>query len=43
MITVNIIGCHCRSRLAIVGLGIREAQDDSVVNDIGLIPNELGP
>ena len=42
MIAVNIIGRRCRSRLALVGLGIREAQVKSVVNDIGLIPKGLG-
>ena len=43
MIAVDIIGRHCRSRLALVGLGIREAQAESVVNGIGLTPNGLGP
>ena len=37
-----IIVCHCRIRLALVGLGIKEAQVESVVNGIGLIPNGLG-
>ena len=43
MIAVDIIGCHCCIRLDLVGLGIREAQDESVANGIGLIPNGLGP
>ena len=43
MITVDIIGRHCRSRIDRVGLVIREAQVESVVNGIGLIPNSLGP
>ena len=43
MIAVDIIGRHCCSRLALVGLGIREVQVDSVVNGIGLTPNGLGP
>ena len=43
MITVENIGCHCRSRLALVGIGIREEQNKSAVNGIGLIPNGLGP
>ena len=43
MIVVDIIDCHCCSRLALVGLGIMEAQVESVINDIGLIPNGLKP
>ena len=43
MIAGDIIGRHCRSYLALVGLGIREAQVDSVVNGIGLIHSGLGP
>ena len=38
-----VIGRHFRSRLALVGLGIREAQVESVVNGKGLIPNGLRP
>ena len=43
IITVNIIGRHCLSRLDIVDLGIGEAQVESVLNGIGIIPNSLGP
>ena len=43
MIVINIICRHCHSRLALVGIGIREAQVESVINGIGLIPNGLGP
>ena len=43
MIAVDIIGCHCLSRLDLVGLGIRKAQVESVINGIDLIPNGLGP
>ena len=43
MIAVDVIGRHCRSHLDLVGLGIREAQVESVVNGIGLIPIGLGP
>ena len=43
MISVEIIGRHCCSRLALVGLGIREAHIKSVGNGIGINPNGLGP
>ena len=43
MIAVNIIGHNCHSIFALVGLGIRKAQVESVVNGIGLITNGLGP
>ena len=43
MITVDIIGRHFHSRLALFGLGIREAQVKSIINGIGLISNGLGP
>ena len=43
MISVDIIDPNFCIRLALVGLGIREAQVESVVNGIGLIPNGLGP
>ena len=32
MITVDIIGCNCRSSLALFGIGIMETQVESVVN-----------
>ena len=43
MITVEIIGLHFHSRLALVGVGSREEQVKSVVNGIGIIYNGLGP
>ena len=43
MIAVDIIRCHRCIRLALVGIGIRETQDKSVVNGICLIPKGLGP
>ena len=43
MIAFDIIGHHFHSRLDIVVLGIKEAQVESVVNVIGVIPNGLGP
>ena len=43
MITFNIIGRYCSSRLDLAGLGIREAQVESVVNGIGIILKILVP
>ena len=43
MVEVGIIGRHFHICLSIVGIGTREAQAESVVNGIGLIPNILGP
>ena len=43
MITVEVIGRHCQSRLALVGIGIRESQANIIVIGIGLTHNGLGP
>ena len=42
MITVNIIGHNLRICLALVHIGIKEAQVESVVNGICIILNSLG-
>ena len=42
MIAVDIIGCHFPIRIALVGIGIREAEVEIVINGIGLIPNGHG-
>ena len=43
MIAGGIIGRNFCSRLALIGLGIREAQVEIFINGIGLIPNGIGP